>query len=125
MVAKVESQNPKFDSVLWGVAVLLLSTSISAQYYFVDASLLWRLVGLFAASGVALWSVSRTQTGRTFISFWKEAIVELRKVIWPTRKETVHSTMAVIAMVFVVGLVLWSMDAILVRAMAWLIKGAV
>ena len=58
--------------------------------------------------------------------FWQESLTELRKVVWPTRQETIQSTIAVLAMVFVMSLVLWSIDAVLVRAVAWIIRqGAV
>ena len=54
--------------------------------------------------------------------YWRDALVELRKVVWPSKQETIQSTIAVLVMVFVMGLFLWSMDAILVRVMAWIIR---
>ncbi len=63
---------------------------------------------------------------RKIWGFWQDAIVELRKVVWPTKQETIQSTVAVLVMVFVMGLVLWSIDAVLVRLVAWIVKqGAV
>ena len=59
---------------------------------------------------------------RKLAAFWQESIVELRKVVWPTKQETIHSTIAVLVMVFVMGLVLWSIDAVLVRVVAWIIR---
>ena len=52
--------------------------------------------------------------------FWQGALIELKKVVWPTRKETIQSTLSVLAMVFAMGIFLWSMDALLLRMVAWL-----
>ena len=60
MVAKVESQNPKIDSLLWGIAVVLLAGSVGAQYYFEDMAILWRLLGIVFAVSLAMGLVSRT-----------------------------------------------------------------
>ena len=71
--------------------------------------------------GVALWTASRTNGGKVAVKIWREATVEIRKVIWPTKKETLQTTLAVVAMVFVMALILWSIDAILIRVVAKLI----
>jgi len=54
------------------------------------------------------------------LMFVRGAQAELRKVVWPTKQETVQSTLVVIAMVTVMGLVLWGFDALLLRVVAWL-----
>ena len=59
-------------------------------------------------------------------AYWLESVTELRKVVWPTKQETIQSTIAVLAMVFAMGIVSWSIDAVLVRVMAWVVRqGAV
>jgi preprotein translocase subunit SecE len=126
MVVNMENQNAKFDGWLWGLAALLLASGIGGQYYFASQSLLIRVIGLLLAAVFAIVMVARTQLGRKAWGFWQESVVELRKVVWPTKQETIHSTLAVLAMVFVMGLVLWSIDAVLVRVMAWVVRqGAV
>lgn len=125
MVARVENQNSKLDSLLWGLVAVLVTSAIAGQYYFVSEPLLWRIGAMAAALVASLALVSRTAAGRAFITFWQESMVELRRVVWPTRKETIQSTIAVIVMVFVMGIVLWSIDAVLIRVVAWMIKGAV
>lgn len=124
MVVNMESQG-KVDVLLWGLTIILLSCAIGGQYYFADESVLIRIGGMIASGLLAVSLIWRTSSGRKFWAFWQEAIVELRKVIWPTRKETIQSTMAVVAMVFVMGLVLWSIDSVLVKVVGWIIKGAV
>jgi preprotein translocase SecE subunit len=51
--------------------------------------------------------------GKQFLGFLVEARTEVRKVVWPTRQETVQSTLVVVALVFLVGLLLWTLDAAL------------
>ena len=52
--------------------------------------------------------------------YWLESIQEVRKVFWPTRQETIHTTLAVLAMVVAMGLLLWTADYFLLHAVAWL-----
>jgi preprotein translocase subunit SecE len=118
----MENQSSKMDSILWGLAVLLVVAGVGAQYFFASQSLLIRLIGLLLAFAGAVALIARTQSGRRAWAYWHEVMVELRKVVWPTRQETMHSTIAVLAMVFVMGLVLWSIDAVLVRVMAWIVR---
>ena len=122
MVVNMESQSPKMEIVLWAVAALLLAVGVVAQYYFASESLLLRALGLLLAIGFAIALISRTTLARKIWNYWQDAVVELRKVIWPTKQETIHSTIAVLVMVFVMGLVLWSIDAVLVRCMALIIR---
>ncbi|MDF7666951.1 preprotein translocase subunit SecE [Orbaceae bacterium ESL0727] len=52
-----------------------------------------------------------TQKGKAFFTFAKESRAELRKVVWPTRKETVQTTLLVAAITVIVGTALWGMDS--------------
>lgn len=119
------NQKSKFDAVLLGLAFGLFSFGIAGQYLFPTQPLLLRLIGLLFVAGVAVWLVSRTVFGRRMYAYWNDSVIELRKVVWPTKQETIHSTIAVLAMVFIMGLVLWSIDAILVRLMAWIVRQGV
>jgi preprotein translocase subunit SecE len=51
----------------------------------------------------------------------REARAELRKVVWPTRQETVQTTLIVVVMVVIVALILWALDAVFVRVINALI----
>jgi len=55
-----------------------------------------------------------TAPGKQFFAFSQEAIVETKKVVWPTRKETVQTTGLVLAFVLVMAIFLWIVDALLV-----------
>ena len=122
MVVNMENQSSKVDAVLWGVAAVVLTLGVIGQYYFAEYGIMWRVIGVLLAIACAVALVARTVAARRLWVFWQDCIIELRKVVWPTRQETIHSTLAVLAMVFVMGVVLWSIDAVLVRVMAWIIK---
>ncbi len=122
MVVSMENRNSRTDMMLWGIASVLLVVGVVGQYYFASQSLLLRVVGLLVAVGMSLALVMRTAVAKEFIEYARESLVELRKVVWPTRQETVQSTIAVVVMVFIMGVVLWSVDAVLVRVMAWVIR---
>jgi len=126
MVVNMENQSPKIEAVLLGVAGLLFALGLAAQFVFATQPLLLRIIGLLAAAGLSIVLIANTKFGRRAWAYWQDSIIELRKVVWPTKQETIHSTIAVLAMVFVMGLVLWSIDAVLVRVVAWIVRqGAV
>ena len=110
MNAKVEAENSGFDTVKLLLAVLVLVAGIVAFYYFEVHSLLFRVLGLLAVAGVAVAIIMQTAKGRGIWHFAVDARAEVRKVVWPTRQETVQTTLIVFAMVLVMGLVLWLFD---------------
>lgn len=63
---------------------------------------------------------AQTHKGQRIWAFAREARMELRKVIWPTRPETVRTTLVVVAVVIVVALFLWGLDAFLLWAAGFL-----
>ena len=69
-----------------------------------------RTIGLLVAAGVAGWVAIQTQKGRAFVNLCLEARIEIRKVVWPTRQETVTQTITVLIVVFLVALILWLLD---------------
>jgi preprotein translocase subunit SecE len=62
---------------------------------------------------IALGMMLTTEVGRAVWSFVLESKLEVRKVVWPTREETMRTTLLVFAMVFIVGLILWLLDMFL------------
>ncbi len=120
MNSKVETQGSSLDPVKMLVAVLLLSGAVVAFYWFADQSLLLRVIGLLVATGVSLAIASQTSVGRKVLGVMQDSRSEVRKVVWPSRAETVQTTLAVFLMVIVVGIMLWLMDMFLGWAVRWL-----
>jgi len=80
---------------------------------FPEYSTLLRVLGLLATVGLSLFIVSQTAKGRVAVSYIKDTNVEVRKVVWPTRQETIQTTMIVIIMVIIAALILWAFDSML------------
>ena len=81
--------------------------------YFKEVRLLYRVLGLVVVMLMVLGMMLTTDLGRTIWSFVLESRQEVRKVVWPTREETMRTTLLVFAMVFIVGLILWLLDMFL------------
>src|SRR5258708_12028034 len=65
------------------------------------------LFGSFAAAIVIMWF---TAAGRTFLAFARESWEEAKRVVWPTRKETLQTTAAWFALVFRMPMFLWRVE---------------
>ena len=101
------------DTAKLVVSVALVIAGIYAFYYFEAYSTLLRVIGLLAVVGVAAAVGYQTPVGRRLWSFGLESRMEVRKVVWPTRQETIQTTLVVFAMVLVMGVVLWLFDMLL------------
>jgi preprotein translocase subunit SecE len=101
------------DSWLMTISVFLLLGGIVAFYWFDDQVLVLRVgmvvVGLGLGVGLAWFS----SYGREFWQFALASRIELRKVVWPTRDETVKTTYVVFAFAIVMGLFFWGLDWVL------------
>jgi preprotein translocase subunit SecE len=113
MNTQAETSTAALDVVKQVFSVVLLVAGIGAFYYFSDAQLLYRVIGLLVVAAAAVGLVMTTGIGHNLWSFMKESKQEVRKVVWPTRDDTVRTTMMVFAMVFVVGFMLWLLDMFL------------
>lgn len=120
MVNTVESQKPKINRLLLILGCILIAIGVGGYYYFADRSLTLRVVGLLVALAIAVFVFLQTSQGRYAREQWLGAVQEVRKMVWPTRQETVHTTLAVLGMVIVMGLLLWTADYLLLRAVSWL-----
>ena len=111
MSAKADSSSSGIDTVKLVLAITVLVGGIVGYYHFADKSLIYRVLGVLLSVFLSMGLVLTTQLGRQFLGFLVEARVEVRKVVWPNRQETVQSTLVVVALVFLVGLILWTLDA--------------
>jgi preprotein translocase subunit SecE len=113
MVAKAESQGSWLDTLKLWAAVVLLAAGVVAFYWFGDYSVFYRAVGLVAVAVVAVGIGYTTAPGRRLWRFFQDARTELRKVVWPTRRETLQTTLIVLVVVALVGVFLWLLDMLL------------
>ena len=114
MDARVESGASGIDTAKLIMAILVLIGGIVAFYYFRDEwTLLYRVLAMLAATLGSFGLIMTTAIGKSFLGFLRDSRVEVRKMVWPTRQETVQTTLIVVALVFLVGLLLWTLDAML------------
>jgi preprotein translocase subunit SecE len=103
--------------------VALVVAGLWGYYYLAESPLILRVLavvgGLIAGAVVA----AMTEPGRVFVAFSREAIVEVKKVVWPSRKETMQTTAAVFAFVVVMAVFLWMTDKTLEWVLYDLILG--
>ncbi|MCH9698957.1 MAG: preprotein translocase subunit SecE [Gammaproteobacteria bacterium] len=104
------SNNPALDIVKLMLALIIIIASLVVYYHFDQESQLYRVLGVVGATIIALALTATTQRGKVLLGFFKEVRTELKKVVWPTRPETTQTTLIVIVMVFVVGIILWLFD---------------
>ena len=110
MVTKAEQTTSSFDTLKLMAALAILIAGVAGFYYFEDESQLLRVLGMLAIAAIALFIASTTDVGRRSQAFVKDARVEVRKVVWPTRQETLQTTLAVLIMVVIVAIMLWLID---------------
>jgi len=110
MNAKAEVESTGMDTVKLLGAVVLLIGGIGLFYLFDDESLLLRVIGLLVIVGIAITVALLSVPGRQVWDFAVAARTEVRKVVWPSRQETVQTTLIVFAMVLIMGIVLWLFD---------------
>lgn len=121
MNASASMESPKLDILKWGVVIALVGAGIAGNAYFADESLLYRLLALLVLAAVAGFVALQTAKGRSFWQLLKDARVEIRKVVWPTKSETQKTTLIVMAVVVLVGLLLWALDSLLSLAVSGII----
>ncbi|MCP5162478.1 MAG: preprotein translocase subunit SecE [Hahellaceae bacterium] len=121
MSTKIENQESRFDGLKWLAVVVLVTVGVVGNYAFAAESLLYRVLALVVLSGLAGYIALQTVKGDKFASLVKEARIEIRKVVWPTRQELVQTTMIVVVFVLVVALVLWGIDSLV----SWSISGII
>ena len=125
MVAKTEEVvSSKLDTFKLLLAIAVLIFGIVGFYYYEAESQLYRVLGVVFAVMVAIAISSTTRLGQGLIGFGREARMEVRKVVWPTRQETVQTTFMVIVAVIIIGIFLWLIDMLLAQAIQLITGGA-
>ena len=99
------------DKIKMVLAFLLVVAGVAGFYMLHDSAAVLRvlsvLVGLLLASGV-FWT---TEQGKNLFGFAQDSVAEAKRVVWPTRKETLQTTGVVVMFAVVMALFLWAVDA--------------
>jgi preprotein translocase subunit SecE len=110
-VQGVKTLDKNLDALKWTVAAVVTVGGIVAYYHFGQYPTAYRALALLPVAAVSLFFVFMTSQGGAFFTLLREAVVETRRVVWPTRQETIQTTLVVVAFIFVMALILWGLDA--------------
>ena len=106
------------DKIKLVLAILLLAAGIAGFYLLSEHALVLRVLAVLAGVAMAIFVARFTDPGQQFFAFGKDAWVETKKVVWPTRKETFQTTGVVFLLVVVIAIFLWIVDA----SLMWAVK---
>ena len=101
------------DTLKLVVALLLVAGAIVGYYWLDQYPVGFRAAGMIVAVVAALGIIALTGLGRRAREFLSESQFELRKVVWPTRQETVQTTIVIIVVVMIISIILWLIDLFL------------
>lgn len=118
MNVKAEARDSRFDLLKWLLVAALVIAGVVGNQYFSAEPILYRVLALLVVAALAGVIALQTSKGQAFWVLAKEARVEIRKVVWPTRQETTQTTLIVVAVVLVMALLLWGLDSLL----GWLVS---
>lgn len=116
MKAKLNSHSAAHshgDLLKWALVISLLIAGIAANYHWHE--LIWSLrfaLGIILVCiilGLAAW----TKKGKAAWGFIGEARTEMRKVVWPARKETMQVAAMIVIVVILMAIILWCVDSVL------------
>ena len=113
----IEASNKEISSTLdtlkMASAVAILLSSVFSFYYFAELSVLIRVLAVIFSVILSLLIFFGTQRGIIFWDFLQGSRVEMRKVVWPTKQETIQTTLTVFVFVLILGIFFWLLDFLL------------
>ena len=105
------SLSSKFGAIWWLLIVAIILGGVYANTLYASVGVFYRALAGIGLTAVAVLIALQTVSGRAAWDLAKEARVEVRKVVWPTRQETTQTTLIVVVVVIFVGLILWGLDS--------------
>jgi len=106
----IETKSSKSYLIL---SIGVLITGMILFYYFSDVRLFYRVVGIISVVIFSAFIAYQSDFGKLVYSYVTDSKVELKKVTWPSKQETTQTTLGVIFVVIVVGILLWLFDMLL------------
>ena len=95
------------------LSIVVLITGMILFYYYSDVRLCYRVIGMISVVIFSAFIAYQSDFGKLVYSYVIDSKVELKKVTWPTKQETTQTTLGVIFVVIVVGILLWLFDMLL------------
>ena len=104
--------NTLTNRLKWAVVVLMVIATVVGNLYFAAYPFAIRAAAIIVVAVLALLVAKTTTQGGFAWEFLKESRIEMRKVVWPTRQETLQTTGLVIVVVAIMSLILWGVDSL-------------
>lgn len=105
------------DKIKFALALVVLAAGVAGFYLLSEQALILRVLAVLAGLAMAVAIAWKTEPGQQFFVFANEAVIEAKKVVWPSRKETMQTTGAVFAFVVVMALFLYLTD----KSLEWVL----
>ena len=113
MDTKVDDQPTFLDKAKLTLAAAILVAGVAGFYVLSGTNVLFAWLSVLVALGIATVVVLQSVQGQELWKFIQSARVELRKVVWPTREETIQTTLAVLVFAVIMGTFFWGLDVLL------------
>ncbi len=120
MTDQVQENGTALDALKLAAGVVIVAAGVAGFYLLVDLPIWLRWIIVLAALVAGALVSLQSYQGKTFWQFVQSARVELRKVVWPTSKETQQVTLVVFVMIILLGLFFWGVDTLLGFLTKWL-----
>jgi len=121
--SQIETVSTGADKAKLAAAVALLLAGFVAFYLLSQQGALVRWAALLVLLAAAVGVFFTSESGRQLIAYGRDSVREVKKVVWPARKEAMQMTAYVFAFVFVMSLFLWFTDKTLEWVLYDLILG--
>ena len=95
------------------VSIVVLISGMILFYYFSDVRLFYRVLAMISVVVLSGFIGYQSDFGKLVYSYISDSKVEIKKVTWPTKQETTQTTLGVIVVVIIVGILLWLFDMLL------------
>lgn len=116
-----------FDRMKWWFVYLVVASGIFGNWYFGNSGseifigALWRALILVGMAVACVFILLTTERGRNLWILFRDARSEIRRVIWPTRQETIQTTWIVLILIVIFALILWLLDS----GLSFLVQGII
>ena len=111
MSTKTETEaSSGVDIFKWLVAAILIAVAVVGNSFYGDQPFFYRLVGVLVIALVAALVAAQTVKGKAFITLLGDARAEVKRVVWPTKQETMQTTLIVVVVVAIMAIILWLLD---------------
>jgi preprotein translocase subunit SecE len=120
MTEQVQQSATALDAAKLAAGVAILAAGVAGFYLLSEQPIWLRWIIVLGALVAAGFVGLQSYQGKTFWSFVQSSRIELRKVVWPNRQETMQVTIVVFVMILILALFFWGLDTLLGALTRWL-----